>query len=542
MLQKAGFPGIINPALYGGNFSIIDGTEFLLAGSRNKSYPGSGEKWFNISLPSSGIDPSEYDCYLGDDATTDGDEPTFDTDKFVFDGNDNMALIASTIPDFIKEFHRTDKTTECVWLAVAFNLASIASYQALCGNANSTASDHGFNISVTNTGKLQLERYNASGSASYAGVSAVTLETGKDYVAIVQLDKVNDKLKFWVSSTVPALNVITPAFTATSDASNTFVIGESKQGSRNLLNGGVIYGITGGYEELTSTKITAILDFFEQEHDINIYNKVGAVGFVGTGSLSVSGSVVVPLPSGAVFNVDATELDTYDGVTDTGDAKNAVASPSDSSSQAQYDFEIIGATHNGTPGDPSCYFGFNGSSFLYPKNANTDFQNKLHRTDNSDWWTMVVGFRTPSSLAGSAALCATSNNNSDHGMALYYTGSDLRLFMRDGTGTVKAFIIDDTIVSDTDYLLVVSCKPSTREVKAYLNNRTATATGNVASYTSTTDATDDRFYIASQTTITGLTEMWDDSRLYNVTFFNLEADVDGIYDHFESKHDRTYAV
>lgn len=261
----------------------------------------------------------------------------------------------------------------------------------------------------------------------------------------------------------------------------------------------------------------------------------------------------VSLPSSTVFNLDATDTNSYNNSTDLQLWKNTVTSPADSSAQSAYNFNLgetssastDDPTFNGSAGATSAYWSTDGGDLFYFTGTNTTFINNLLRTDIGNTWHMAVAFRTPSSLASPFALVANSSQTTtEHGLLLYQTGGGIQLWRRNASGAtnIVQLISASTLATNTEYLLLFSYNSSTFVYDVYLNSRTSSSSGTGSSYVSTSNPSD-KLCIFAQPTLFNANAP-SGTRIYSMMMGNAALTsgvVAQIYDYYNTKHGKTYA-
>jgi len=209
-----------------------------------------------------------------------------------------------------------------------------------------------------------------------------------------------------------------------------------------------------------------------------------------------SSSPAVSLPASTVFNLEASNTDSYDGSTDLQTWKNTIASPADGSSQSDYD-AWLGNDGTASTDDPSFStdkFVYDGADMFLLKNRTT-FTETLSRSDQSNNWWALSHFKT-ATLAGSfiSIFSASSSSATEHGAALLIDESNnrLQLWRRNATGNTNAINLTSVgvIQNNTQYLVIVGYNSSTGAWSLYLNGKSLDESGTSTPPTSTTSSTD----------------------------------------------------
>lgn len=230
----------------------------------------------------------------------------------------------------------------------------------------------------------------------------------------------------------------------------------------------------------------------------------GSATLDGVGSLSANATLsgAVSLPASTEFWLDATDINSYDNVTDLQTWKNVVTSPSSGASQITYDVNrgttssssTDDPTFTGTAGDSGAYFSYDGGDLFLAKYTNTFIQT-LTRSDQTNEWWAACHFRRSQFTGGlfTSLFSSSSSVVSEHGGAFLYdeaTG-DLLFWRRNATGNTNAITIESNAFSlNTDYLVIFGYNSSTGEWSYYKNGKTLTASGTNSPPTSTVDGSD----------------------------------------------------
>jgi len=260
------------------------------------------------------------------------------------------------------------------------------------------------------------------------------------------------------------------------------------------------------------------------------------------------GSPAVTLPASTVFNLEASNTDSYDGSTDLQLFKNAEVSPADGSSQSDNN-ATFGATTGSSPDDPT----FNGTpgvagAYMSTDGANhfqfltrTDFVKGIHRSDTGDF-QIVIPFRV-ANLSSLQRLMANANISSSHyGFALQVETDGSIAYERrkaDNSLTSDTILSSSSISADTDYLLIFEVDKSTGNYSTYLNSKTATNSGTLSAFTSTTDSNNDLYLMRHPSSTTA--SMNSGGRLYACMLANTTGNISDIVDYYNASTGITFA-
>ena len=238
------------------------------------SYGGSGQSWANlISAPADGSAQTDYDFYLGSDASTSTNDPTFtgtaDTPSayFSLDGGDYFTCTTSS--GTILQRANMTSGTGCgpCWFAFAFQLGAINTNIAFFGNTGNTVSP-GIRFLMNATENLRLLQGGDSSGFNQPVIPDGTWTAANDYLLLITMDSTNaGNEKYWVNSTTGSswAASYTPS-TSTSEPSNAMRIGTDPSTAFVMPNNTRLYHFSCGNELLDDTKAAAIFAHLETRH------------------------------------------------------------------------------------------------------------------------------------------------------------------------------------------------------------------------------------------------------------------------------------
>jgi hypothetical protein len=158
--------------------NLDSGLKLCLDAGDANSY-SSGQKWLDVS-------GNSYDFFLGDDATSESDDPTFNgsagglstSEYFSFDGadgaNGDHFTYDSVSESWIDNLHKDNvKLTIITWIY----LASTAN-QAFCGNTQGLATTVGIEFGINVTNQMRYRVSNGSGSFALTFSRSDSVSTG----------------------------------------------------------------------------------------------------------------------------------------------------------------------------------------------------------------------------------------------------------------------------------------------------------------------------------------------------------------------------
>ncbi len=253
-------------------------------------------------------------------------------------------------------------------------------------------------------------------------------------------------------------------------------------------------------------------------------------------------SAIIP---SAVFDIDATVAASY---TSGQLWQNLIPAPADGSAQGAYDFTLGASTSPstddptfvGTAGSPAAYWSFDGGDWFQLASANTDFLNRLHRTDFSQPFTMGYIGSGPSGGLGFLGLW-TANNDVP-------TAKGLAIWPRIGSNNHQFTLVGDTaavtnnaagVVSNTIYFVVYSYNPATNILRRWINGSTATE----ISFTRNTSVNNPSGRLAIGAIQGGGAKSASGSICYSAfaaNAFLTDTDILAIGNHYELRHERNY--
>lgn len=249
--------------------------------------------------------------------------------------------------------------------------------------------------------------------------------------------------------------------------------------------------------------------------------------------------------SSVVCDLDATISASYGGSGQT--LANVIAAPADSSAQTDYDF-FLGLTGDastddptfvGSAGDPAAHFLLDGGdNFKLIAGNNPSLFKDMHKTTGGpDFW-LAIAFQYVE--ASDQTLFATAaSSNFVQQIRIKFSSADAVQFRQVGDGMANIEVTHGTLVTSTDFLLIVSHDHATDKTRFWLNTTTNTEVDQ-AFKTTTTDSDDTPGLFARGN---GGQPMANNTRMYGFyagNSFLSDADVSNIKSHLETRHNRTY--
>ena len=258
-----------------------------------------------------------------------------------------------------------------------------------------------------------------------------------------------------------------------------------------------------------------------------------------SGNLYLQGSV-----ASCCADLDATIAASYGGSGQTW--ANLIAAPADSAAQSAYDF-YLGATSGsstddpaftGSPGSSAAYWACDGGDFFQIAAGNTTLLKDAHKTTGGGDVTMVMVFKSGSTLANSPCF-GNANAGASHGFdsLTATTGTAFKMAQYNGTTGATTGTLE-TIAASTDYVVAVAFNYTSGTLKTALNARVFT-NRTIASNVDTTDATN-AFKIGGA----GTGIIPTGYRIYSFSLFNAllsDANLSSVIDAYNARHGRAYA-
>lgn len=250
------------PVAGGGGASYLDSVVASVCCDLDGAFYTSGQTWENqIESPADGAAQTDYDFYLGADGSASTDDPTFDTDKFTFDGGDHFQIVSGNTP-LLDDWHHNASGSDW-WIAMAFQLNSVTGQQFLFATNYGAVAADGAHIRANGTDvRLVL---NDDGTIDNQVIESAALSTGTDYLLIVSADKSTGSVRSWLNTTTASSHTYT--FQTAGSASHAAArIGKDTNNTNPIANGGIAYHFSAGNEYLDNTKAAAIFAHLEARH------------------------------------------------------------------------------------------------------------------------------------------------------------------------------------------------------------------------------------------------------------------------------------
>jgi hypothetical protein len=229
------------------------------------SYPGSGQTWFNlVASPADGSSQDQYDYYLGAGSGVASDDPTFtgsagsSSAYFALDSGDNFTPVSGTIPNFVKNMHKTTGGTPTT-LIMAMQ-SGAAGYYIGTGPTSGASGYDGVYWYKTDT-TLLIDQF---GAGSYGRSSLSVTGDSTPMVLAVAFDYTASTIKRASNARTFTSGTMVKV-TATADPFYSFKIGSNGQGAKT---GGScrIYGIYAFNAILSDAEMDDIMDVLNARH------------------------------------------------------------------------------------------------------------------------------------------------------------------------------------------------------------------------------------------------------------------------------------
>lgn len=266
--------GGVSPYLDG----VLDSVVFELDATVSDSYSGSGETWSNLtSSPADGSAQTDNDFYLGGAATTDGDEPTFDTDKFTVDGGDFFSIVESDPANIAPSLLNITNTTssQFYFFTVLHIGATLNNNDYFFGSGTSNPGDTVMAIGVQSNGDLRLLTVNDTDPAIFTIASAGALSINTTHIIGVSVDMTSttNNVRSWVNSTTSSVSSL--ASSANTEATNGGAMLMARPASttttsnQNMSSGDWMRWALFGNEFIDDTQAASIISHIETRHSVD---------------------------------------------------------------------------------------------------------------------------------------------------------------------------------------------------------------------------------------------------------------------------------
>jgi hypothetical protein len=270
----------------GGGSAYIDGVISSavaeLNATQSASYDGSSQNFLNlVSTPADGSSQSDYDYYLGNSSSSDGDDPTFSGPagttgaKFTFDGTDYFISQNFTNQTAFRNAHRSDVSG--TWFAVAFRTPDTFdnAFDSPFGSGCWNGGDDG--VAIYNRLSEEMELWVCGGGSAVIAIDTGTgfYSTDTDTILIVSWDgtSTTNNVKYWMN-TCTASTVSATFNTDTgqsNEASGTAIAATPNEGGIAGVQDSEFefYIFAMGNEYIDDTKATDIFEYLETEKNID---------------------------------------------------------------------------------------------------------------------------------------------------------------------------------------------------------------------------------------------------------------------------------
>jgi len=184
--------------------TLLSNMELELDATESTSYSGSGQTWANvITSPDSGAAKTDNDFFLGLTSGSESTDPTFNVDRFDFDGGDLFACTTAGGTTFMNEMHfSTNPFTMIMVFDIGSTLADADRFFA-----NGFLSTGGILLSTEADGDLSILQRSGTGAADGDTSVAISMATTTtDNVMVVSVDYADDSVSVWYNSKTPVKN------------------------------------------------------------------------------------------------------------------------------------------------------------------------------------------------------------------------------------------------------------------------------------------------------------------------------------------------
>lgn len=258
----------------GSSCATLSNEEFHLSAANTSSWDTGDTSWFNLTAsPFSGASQSDYDFFLGTDATSETEDPTFTGTPgsagayFDFtraDGEYMELELGSTSTTFLKNLHQASNTQDwTLAVAIQSGISSSGQYYTFTNGFGSTSIQYGFQYHYrgNDTGRAQFK----NDSDTETATTSNTVAENDDAVFILSYDVSENTLTIWMDDQTPEDFTVDP--TNSDDPVLTPTIGGMGDGNNTFE--GRIYGVKMYGEYMDDDKANQIIHDFEVEHNID---------------------------------------------------------------------------------------------------------------------------------------------------------------------------------------------------------------------------------------------------------------------------------
>lgn len=272
--RKAAGGGATSPYLDG----VLDSVVFELDATVSDSYSGSGETWVNlISSPADGSAQTDNDFYLGGAATTDGNEPTFDTDKFTVDGADFFSIVerdpANIAPSLLNITNTT--SSQFYFFTVLHIGATLDNNDYFFGSGTSNAGNTLLSIGTQSNGDLRIIVVNDTDAGIVHVAAAAALSINTTYIIGVSVDLTSstNNVRAWVNSTTSSLSSLASSANTEATQGGAMLMartgGTVSSSTQNMPSGDWMRWAAFGNEFIDDTQAASIIDHIETRHGVD---------------------------------------------------------------------------------------------------------------------------------------------------------------------------------------------------------------------------------------------------------------------------------
>lgn len=183
--------------------SVVPSTVFHLDASLLASYTGSGNTWANAAIsPADGLPQSAYNFYLGNSASPNTAEPTYNgtagstSAYWSFDGADYFSISSFLATPFLQSLHKTTGGTDH-WIAFDFTTPDSSWSSSYGFGTGANANEPGISVQFA-FNETVIYRQTAGGGSDVSAASASMATAGR-YVLVIGRQNSTNTTSFWIN-------------------------------------------------------------------------------------------------------------------------------------------------------------------------------------------------------------------------------------------------------------------------------------------------------------------------------------------------------
>lgn len=265
---------------------IESSTEFHLDATKAASYDTAvdSQKWFNgVTSPASGASKSDYDNFLGQTGSAEGDDPTFNgsvgsADAFwSFGTGDIFDLVSGSNTTFIGEIHKdVTNTGQDFWIIIAFNKTDVTWLGPTFGGTVPFSGADGIHWALRVQETVETEQWGGTTKGPEI-VSAVYSPADGDHIFAMSWDVSADTMYTWTDSCVRATHSSVGFRTEGGASAVLRLAGFPGSLTGSLNSETLIYAYAMGNVVMTDAIFNPMVVQLETDHD-NDYDRDSTVG------------------------------------------------------------------------------------------------------------------------------------------------------------------------------------------------------------------------------------------------------------------------